>query len=67
MKIIAWLKRIFWGTRISNLEIAFSVIKESIDKLTERVDELEETKEGKSCIGFIEDGSAADDEALVGM
>lgn len=56
-----------WWKRLSNLEKVFIKHEETIKSLEERIEELEEVKDGKSCIGFIDDGSAGDDEALVGM
>ena len=44
-----------WLHRLRNLELAFSVHEDRIEEIKKRVDELEETKEGKSCIGFVED------------
>jgi hypothetical protein len=41
--------------RLRNLEIAFSVLLDRLEKVDGRVEELEDTKEGKSCIGFVED------------
>jgi hypothetical protein len=45
--------------RLRNLEIAFSVLLDRLEKVEGRVEELEDTKEGKSCIGLVE---AADDD-----
>jgi hypothetical protein len=44
-----------WLRRLRNLELAFSVHEDRIKELEVRVDELEDAKEGKSCIGFVED------------
>lgn len=42
-------------TRLNNLEAAFLVHEKTIKELEERIDELEVIKDGKSCIGFVED------------
>ncbi|MCK9571618.1 hypothetical protein M0R72_21890 [Candidatus Pacearchaeota archaeon] len=57
------MKFISLWKRLRNLEIAFAVHENRLNETDERLDELEETRDGKSCIGFIEDN----DEPLVGM
>jgi len=54
---------ISWLRRLRNLELAFSVHNEDIENLKERVEAIEETRGGKSAIGFTVD----DDEPLVVM
>jgi len=54
---------ISWWERLTNLEAVVLLQKKKIEELEDRVDDLEETKEGKSAIGF----TADDDDPLVVM
>lgn len=54
-----------WWKRLSNLEKMFIKHEETIKSLEERIEELEEVKDGKSCIGFI--AGIDGDEPMVGM
>ena len=46
---------ISWFQRIRNLELALSVHEDRLNKVDGRLDDLEETEKGESCIGFVQD------------
>jgi hypothetical protein len=49
-----------WWKRLSNLEKVFIKHEETIKSLEERIEELEQVKDGKSCIGFFDDDITGD-------